>query len=178
MTKQKIVIQTDNSNWKAPKKRKSRKPMSETQRNAAAERLVKVREKRKLKNPEWGQSNVHETLRDLPTAHPMHPDTVRGWIKAQKELVTVERAAVRQKIKGAIARLSSHEAYIRNMQRYLRDGDWVDNFYGANGDKKIKRRCVVLGYHWYGPKKGEVKRDIGTYYPDLGCFWSKEMEDD
>ena len=178
MPKQKIVVQTDNSNWEAPKKRKPRKPMSEAQRAAAAERLVKVREKRKLKNPEWGQSNVHEALRDLPDEHPMHPDTVKEWIKTQKDIIAAERAAVRQKIKGAIARLSAAEGYVRNMKRYLRDGDWIDNYYGANGDKRVTHRCIALGYHWFGPKKGEPKRDIGTYYPDLYCVWAKEMEDD
>ena len=54
--KKKITVETDNSNWQAPKKRKPRKPMSEEQRVAAAARLEKVREKRKEKNPDYGQS--------------------------------------------------------------------------------------------------------------------------
>ena len=37
-----IKVETDNSNWKAPKVRKKRKPMSEEQRAAAANRLVKA----------------------------------------------------------------------------------------------------------------------------------------
>ena len=37
--KKRIVAKTDNSDWKAPKKRKPRKPMSEEQRVAAAARL-------------------------------------------------------------------------------------------------------------------------------------------
>ena len=45
-----IKVETDNSNWKAPKVRKKRKPMSEEQRAAAAKRLEKAREKRLL-NP-------------------------------------------------------------------------------------------------------------------------------
>ena len=48
--RKKIVVETDNSNWKAPKKRrKPRKPMSEEQRVAAAARLEKASEKRKAK---------------------------------------------------------------------------------------------------------------------------------
>ena len=56
--RKKITVQTDNSNWQAPKKRKPRKPMSEEQRVAAAARLEKAREKRKEKNPDYGQSGV------------------------------------------------------------------------------------------------------------------------
>ena len=37
--KKKIAVETDNSNWKAPKKRKPRKSMSKDQRVAAAARF-------------------------------------------------------------------------------------------------------------------------------------------
>ena len=53
MAKRKITVQTDNSDWQAPKKRKSRKPMSDEQKAAASERLAKAREKRKEKNPDY-----------------------------------------------------------------------------------------------------------------------------
>ena len=43
MAKKKVTVRTDNSEWKAPKKRrKPRKPMTEEQRAAAAERLAKA----------------------------------------------------------------------------------------------------------------------------------------
>ena len=45
--RKKITVQTDNSDWQAPKVRKKRKPMSEEQRVASASRLEKGREKRK-----------------------------------------------------------------------------------------------------------------------------------
>ena len=43
MVKRKIVVETDNSSWQAPKTRKKRKPMTEVQRVAAAKRLEKAR---------------------------------------------------------------------------------------------------------------------------------------
>ena len=64
------------------------------------------------------------------------------------------------------------------MQKYLRSGDWVDSFYGPHEEKRITYTCKALGYYWYGPKKGQPKRDVNTYYPDLGVVWTKEMEDD
>ena len=171
MAKRKIVAETDNSDWEAPKVRKKRKPMTEEQRVAAAKRLEKAREKRAEKNPDYGQSGIHQTLRDLPDAHPTHPKKVKQWIKTQKDLATAERAAVRQNVKGATARLADHEGYIRNMQRYLRDGDWVDNFYGEHQEKKMGRRCIAMAYD----KDGNPKRDVGTWYPDIGCVYTKEM---
>ena len=41
MAKKKITATTDNSEWKSPKKRKTRKPMTEDQRAAASERLAR-----------------------------------------------------------------------------------------------------------------------------------------
>ena len=177
MVKKNITVTTDNSKWEAPKKkvRKPRKPMSEEQKVAASERLAKAREAKLEKNPDYGQTNIHESLRNLPDDHQLSPIKVKRWIKVQQEYAKSERAAVRQKVKGADAKLAIHEGYIRNMQRYLRDGDWVDMFYGDQQQSKIRNRCYALGYYWYGPKKGEPKRNVGTFYPDMGCTYTQEM---
>ena len=174
--KKKITATTDNSKWESPKKkRRPRKPMSEEQKVAASERLAKAREARAAKNPDYGKSSIHESLRNLPDDHQLSPIKVKKWIKVQQEYAKSERAAVRQKIKGADAKLSSHEGYIRNMQKYLRDGTWVDMFYGDQQQGKIRNRCVRLAYYWYGPRKGQPKRDVGTFYPDMGCTYTQEM---
>ena len=169
--RKKITVQTDNSDWQAPKVRKKRKPMSEEQRVAAAARLEKAREKRKEKNPDYGQSGVAINLKDLPEDHPRHPKKIKEWIKTQKDLVSSARSSVRQKIKGAEAQLAMHEGYIKNMQRYLRDGDWIDDFYGEHQQNKIRHRCVAMAYY----DDGTPKRNIGVYYPDLGCVYTKEL---
>ena len=176
MVKKKITVTTDNSKWEAPKKkRKRRKPMTEEQRQAASERLAKAREARAAKNPDYGKSGIAENLRGLPDDHPMSPANVKKWIKTQKGLASSERAGVRQKVKGAEARLANHEGYIRNCQTYLRTGDWVDDFYGEHQQGKIRKRCIALAYYWYGPRKGQPKRDVGTFYPDMGCVYTQEM---
>ena len=171
----KIKVKTDNSGWKEPKKRKRRKPMTEEQRQAAAERLEKARKARAAKNPNYGQSSIHESLRDLPDDAPINPKKVKKWIKTQKELASAERRNEKSGVKGATGRRSSHEAYIRNMQKYLRDGDWVDLFYGEHQEKKIGYICRGQAYYWDGPKKGEPKFNVGTYYPLLGTVYSQEM---
>ena len=178
MAKRKIVVVTDNSTWKAPKVRKKRKPMTEDQHQAAVKRLEKARAARAKKNPDYGLTGVHPSLRNLSEDHPAHPNKVKQWIKTQKDLASAERAAVRQKVKGSIAKLASHESYVRAMQKYLRDGDWVDMFYGEHQEHKVRYRCIAPAYYSDGPKKGEVKRDIDVYYPDMGCVYTQEMLDD
>ena len=173
--RKRIVAETDNSDWQAPKKRKPRKRMSEEQRVAAAARLEKAREKRKAKDPDYGMSGIHESLRNLPNDHPLHPNKVKQWIKSQKDLASSARSSIRQKVKGAEAQLGIHEGYVRNMQKCLRDGDWVDMFYGEHQQQKITRRCTAQAYYWDGPKKGQPKFDVGTYYPLLGCVYTQEM---
>ena len=175
----KIKAKTDNSGWTDPTKkkrvRKRRKPMTEEQRQAAAERLEKARKARAAKNPNYGQSGIHESLRDLPDDSPINPKKVKKWIKTQKELAAAERRNEKSGVKGATDRRSSHEAYVRNMQKYLRDGDWVDLFYGEHQEKKIGYICRGQAYYWDGPKKGEPKFNVGTYYPLLGTVYSQEM---
>lgn len=175
MARKKITVTTDNSEWKAPKKRKPRKPMTEEQRAAASERLAKAREVRAEKNPDYGMAGIHKSLQNLPDDHQLHPKKVKVWIKTQKSLAASERAAVRQKVKGAEASLASHEGYIRNMQAYLRNGDWVDMFYGEHQQNKISSRCIALAYYWSGPRKGQPKRGVGTFYPDMGETYTQEM---
>jgi len=175
MTRKRITSITDNSEWKAPKTRKKRKPMTDEQKAAASERLAKAREVRAAKNPDYGKGSFHESLRDLPTDHQLHPDKVKKWMKTQKELSAVERAGVKKDIKGAIARLADHEGYVREMQGYLKHGDWTCMFYGEYQEKKIRSRNVALGYHWFGPNIGKPKRDVGTFYPDLGMVWEEGM---
>ena len=169
--KKKIAVETDNSNWQAPKKRKPRKSMSEEQRVAAAARLEKAREARAEKNPDYGLSGVHESIRDLPDEHPIAPKKVKQWIKTQKDLAKSARGAVRQKIKGSEAQLAIHQGYIKSMQTYLRTGDWVDIFYGEYQQNKIRWRSVAMAYY----DDGTPKRTVGTFYPDMGCVYTQEI---
>jgi len=172
----KVKASTDNSGWVEPKKkvRKRRKPMTEEQRRAASERLEKARAARAAKNPDYGQSGIHPTLRDLPDDHPAHPKKVRQWIKTQKELAASERKSVKQGVKGAYAKQSTHEGYIRNLVKYLRDGDYVDMFYGEYMEHQVKRKCVAMAYE----SDGTPKRDVGVWYPDIGTYTQEMFNED
>jgi len=172
----KVKASTDNSGWVEPKKkvRKRRKPMTEEQRRAASERLEKARAARAAKNPDYGQSGIHPTLRNLADDHPAHPKKVRQWIKTQKELAASERKSVKQGVKGAYSKQCIHEAYVRNLVKYLRDGDYVDMFYGEYMEHQIKRKCVAMAYE----SDGTPKRDVGVWYPDIGTYTQEMYNED
>jgi uncharacterized cupin superfamily protein len=60
------------------------------------------------------------------------------------------------------------------MQNYLRTGDWTDVFYGEYQEHKIRNRCYALAYD----KDGNPKRNVGVFYPDMGCVYTEEMYDE
>ena len=113
----KIRARTQNSGWSDPSKkkkiRKPRKPMTDEQRQAAAERLKKAREARAKKNPNYGKSGLHPSLHDMDEEHDLHPDKVKEWIKIQKDLISIEKRNERKNVKGATARRISHEGYVK-----------------------------------------------------------------
>ena len=174
MAKKRIRVETDNSNWSAPKTRKKRKPMTEEQKRAASERLAKAREVRAAKNPDYGQSGIHPSLRDVPDESPISPKKVKQWIKTQKDIMSSEKASERQGIKGARARWKNAEAYIRDMNTYLRTGDWISMFYGEHEQHKVKYRVHAMAYD----KDGNPKRDVGTWYPDIGTYTQEMFDED
>ena len=170
----KIKAKTDNSGWVEPKRkvRKKRKPMTEEQRQAAAERLKRAREARAAKNPEYGKSGIHSSLHNLSDDAPINPKKVKKWIKTQKELASAERRNHKSGVKGALAKMYVHEGYVKHMNTYLRTGDWVDSFYGEHQEKRIQYRCVAQAYYGQGAKAGQPKFNVGTYYPMLGTVYS------
>ena len=159
------------------KPRKKRKPMTPEQRKAAAERLAAAREKRLKDNPPKNTS-VHESVRSLPDDDPLSLKNVREWIKIQKDLRSSYQKQVRQKVKGAEWQHTQADTYVKNMENYLRTGEWMNLFYGEHQEHRIKHICRALAYHHTGKYAGLAKRTVGVYYPDIGCEWTVEMDRD
>ena len=125
-----------NDGWKQPKKRK---PMTPEQKIAAAERLKKARA---AKAPAKKRS-IHYTVLAKGDEHFLSAKNVQSWIKNQKEQLTEYRHSARRDIKGAKAQVANCEGYIRNLQYYLRHGDYCDDRYGAFQEKRIKWQTIV-----------------------------------
>ena len=132
----KIVARTQNDGWKPKKKRK---PMTEEQRKAAAERLAIARSK---KAPSENTS-IHPTVLALPDAHHLSAKKVKEWIKSNREMMSSYRTQMRKEVKGARARYHDLEGYIRFMKHYLKHGDWISDVYGEHQEKRIKWRMIA-----------------------------------
>ena len=138
MARKKIIASTNNNGWVAPKPRKRRKPMTAAQRVAAAERLEKARA---MKAPAQNQS-IHPEVLAKPDDHFLSVKNVRSWIKSSKEQLSSFKSEMRRDVKGAKAKVHSKEGYIRNMQHYLKHGDWIDDFYGEYEEKKVRWKTI------------------------------------
>ena len=147
------------------KTRKRRKPMTKEQRAAAAERLAKAR----AAKGESKNLSLHKNIRNLEDDHPISPTKVKKWLKSNKEALAAAKKDAKTD-KKANARIGQLETYVTNMERYLRTGVWLNLFYGENQEHKVRRKVTTLAYD----KDGNVKREIGVIYPDIGEY-TREM---
>ncbi len=147
------------------KTRKRRKPMTKEQRAAAAERLAKAR----AAKGESKNLSLHKDIRNLEEDHPISPAKVKKWLKSNKEALAAAKKDAKTD-KKANARVGQLETYVTNMERYLRTGVWLNLFYGENQEHKVRRKVTTLAYD----KDGNVKREIGVIYPDIGEY-TREM---
>ena len=150
-----------------PKKKRTRKPMTEEQRAAAAERLKKARAARApSKTPA-----AHPRVLELDDDHPLSLVNSKATLKEWKEKLSSIRAQKDSKDTKLRAEYQLTENYVKNLGVWIRDGVWLDHKYGIKHDQ-------VMEYIVYAPaydKDGVIKRDVGYYYPDIGCVWTKEL---
>lgn len=132
------------------KKRRKKRTLTPEQKQAAAERLAAAREKK----PVAELKTVHDSVKALAPDHPLCVENVKKWIKTNKEKLPALKNAVRRNEKGALAELLSTEAYIRNMQNYLKEGIWLDLFYGENQETRMGYRVIAPAYYHEGEMKG------------------------
>ena len=142
--------------------KRKRKPMTEEQKLAAAERLRKAREAR---GPSKNLS-VHESIRDLEPEHFLNPNKVKEWVKVWNEKrlgikMMKDSKDWRQRLEYQVT-----DNYIKNMQSYLSTGVWSDMYYGENRQHKIKYISVVPAYD----ANGNMKRSHGVWYSDIGVY--------
>jgi hypothetical protein len=166
-------LKHDPSVYERKKIKRTRKPMSEEQRQAAIERLAKAREKRALTNPPQ-YKNVHPSVLERDEDDMLAFHKVRQWIKSQKEELAATRQEIRANVKGSIAKAASIQGYIKNMETYLRSGDWVDGYWGEHRQNKITWQCLAMAFN----DDGSPKRNRNTYYPDIEKVWEGETEDE
>jgi hypothetical protein len=115
--------------------KKYRKTLTTEQREVATQNLVKAR----AAKPASKNLSIHEEVRNLPDEHPISLKKVREWIKLTKEERSSLGAQLRKKYnKNMNNRFNILDVYVRNMEAYLKNGVWLDLFYGSKQEYKIK----------------------------------------
>ena len=149
-----------------------RKQLSEERKQELRDQLTKARSKKK--SAEY--KNVYPSVLAKPDDDSLSVKSIKKWIKHNKEKASAyltnsrrRGASSKQSIIDKI-RSENVKAYIRFMEHYLRTGDWVSNYMGADEEMKTQWKCVAMAYH----ADGTPKRTKGVYYSDIKTVWASE----
>lgn len=97
---------------------------------------------------------------------------VKIWLKHNREWVKNNKRLRDSKDWKERAEYGRRRNYVDNLNRYLRTGVYLDLFYGMNMESKVQYACYAKAYD----ENGEVKRNIGTWYDDVG-MWTEEKKE-
>ena len=148
-----------------------RKPLTEEQKEARAERLAGAREKRYQENPPaYKQFSPHVVA--LPDDDQFSLKNVREWIKDARAHKVAEHRAHVAGNKGALARRITWESYISQLEAYLKSGDYISPFAGGDMQNRVNQKCVAMAYY----PNGKPKRTFGVWYKDYMTTWTPELE--
>jgi hypothetical protein len=151
------------------KKVRKKRVMTEEQKAAAAARLAKARENR---GPSQNKL-IDENVRNLPDENPLSLVNVRSWIKENKELLSSIKTFKDSKDAKERMQYISVQTYVQNLEGYLRNGVYLDNRFGSQGQNKIQYRVTNMAYY----PDGTPKRTVGYMYPDIGLYTQEMAED-
>ena len=167
MARKKTVVKRE------PLKIKKTRKISEEHKEKLRKRLEEMRAKKKPAE----YKNIAKSVLALPDDDIYSFKNVKEWIKENKLQVlafgqqarnTNSESKVRQRASNTA---DSKKAYIRYCEHYLKHGDWIGMFSGANEEHKVVPRCVAMAYY----PDGIPKRSVGVFYPDIGVVWTKDM---
>ena len=168
MARKKMVIHREK-----PKPIKKKRKISEEQKEKLRKRLEVMRSKKKPAE----YKNISKKVLALPDDDTYSFKNVKEWIKENKLQVSslgqrARSANTPPKEKQAASNLAdSKKAYIRYCEHYLKHGDWIGMFSGANEEHKVVPRVIAMAYN----SDGIPKRTVGYWYPDIETVWTKEM---
>ena len=154
---------------------KKKRKISEEHKEKLRTRLAEMRAKKKPAE----YKNIAKSVLALPDDDTYSFKNVKEWIKESKLQVAAfsqqaRNMSIESKEKYKASRLAdSKKAYIRYCEHYLKHGDWIGVFSGANEEHKVVPRCVALAYY----DDGTPKRSVGVFYPDIGVLWSNGMDE-
>ena len=154
---------------------KKKRKLSEEAREKLRERLAAMRAKKKPAD----YKNVAKSVLDLPDDDKYSFKNVKEWIKHSKDLVseytkTARSRATTPQDKQKASNAADHKkVYIRELEYYLKSGDYISYFSGQDETIKVNPRCVAMAYH----ADGTPKRSVGVFYPDINMVWTKDLDE-
>ena len=154
---------------------KKKRKLSEEAKEKLRERLATMRAKKKPAD----YKNVAKSVLELPDDDKYSYKNIKEWIKHSKDLVsqytkTVRSRATTPQDKQKASNAADHKkVYIRELEFYLKSGDYISYFSGRDETNKVSPRCVAMAYH----ADGTPKRSVGVFYPDINMVWTKNLDE-
>ena len=170
MAKKKTVIKRE----KVKPMRKKRK-LSEEAKEKLKIRLAEMRAKKKPAE----YKNIAKSVLDLPDDDKYSFKNIKEWIKHSKDLVANYNKTARsmktlpQEKQKASNAADHKKIYIRELEHYLRTGDYISYFSGRDENNKVIPRCAAMSFY----PDGTPKRSVGVFYPDINAVWTKDMDE-
>ena len=170
MARKKIVVKREKL-----KPLKKKRELSEEAREKMRARLATMRAKKKPAD----YKNIAESVLALPDDDKYSFKNVKTWIKHSKDLVLEYNKIARSRVSSSqeaqkASTVADHKkVYIRELEYYLKSGDFISYFSGQDEVTKVIPRCVAMAFY----SDGTPKRAVGTFYPDISGVWTKDMDE-
>ena len=154
---------------------KKKRKLSEETKEKLRERLAAMRAKKKPAD----YKNVAKSVLELPDDDKYSFKNVKEWIKHSKDLVseytkTARSRATTPQDKQKASNAADHKkVYIRELEYYLKSGDYISYFSGQDETNKVSPRCVAMAFY----PDGTPKRSVGVFYPDINMVWTKDLDE-
>ena len=158
-----------------PLKIKKTRKISEEHKEKLRERLAKMRAKKKPAE----YKNIAKSVLEKSDDDKLSMKNVKAWIKEAKDIASAHAKNSRNRnITPGVRQhelnlAESKKAYIRQMEHYLKSGDWIADFMGAQENEKTQWKCIAMAYY----PDGTPKRNVGVWYPDIKMVWTNEMDE-
>ena len=167
MAKKKTTVE------RKPLKIKKTRKLSEEHKEKLRARLAEMRAKKKPAE----YKNIAASVLAKSDDDKLSMKNVKAWIKETKEAVSSHTKNSRGRgltpqVKQRELNSAEHKkAYIRYMEHYLKTGDWISEFMGAQENERTIWKCVAMAYN----SDGTPKRSVGVFYPDINMVWKQDM---
>jgi hypothetical protein len=154
---------------------KKKRKLSEEAREKLRERLAAMRAKKKPTD----YKNVAKSVLALPDDDKYSFKNVKEWIKHSKDLVleynkTARSRATTPQDKQKASNAADHKkVYIRELEYYLKSGDYISYFSGQDETNKVSPRCVAQAFY----PDGRPKRSCGVFYEDINMVWTQDLDE-